>query len=64
MSLYVALKLIHVLGVGVFLFAHGVSGGASLLLRRPPPGSSRQLLELSQRSSMISNPALVPYMAQ
>ena len=44
---------------GAFLFAHGVSGGASLALRAPVSGYTRTLLTLSQRSAMVSSPALV-----
>src|SRR2546427_3851940 len=32
-TLYTWLFFVHVLAVGTFLFAHGVSGGASFLLR-------------------------------
>jgi uncharacterized membrane protein len=59
MGLYVWLKLIHVVSVAVFLFAHGVAGGASFLLRAPEPGTAGRLLKYSQRSSMVSNPALI-----
>jgi acyl-CoA synthetase (AMP-forming)/AMP-acid ligase II len=34
-NLYVWLKFFHLFGLSVFLFAHGVSGGASLALRAP-----------------------------
>src|SRR5262249_30877237 len=59
MSLYVALKFVHLLGVAVFLFAHGVAAGASLLLRQPVAASARQLLTVSQRSAIVANPALL-----
>ena len=57
--LYSWLLFIHVLSLGVFLFAHGVSGGASFLLRRPGSGSTRALLTISQRSGIVSNPAII-----
>jgi uncharacterized membrane protein len=58
-NLYVWLKFFHLLGLGVFLFAHGVSGGASLALRGPVSSESRRLLRLSQRSSIVANPSLL-----
>jgi uncharacterized membrane protein len=57
--LYSWLLFIHVLSLGVFLFAHGVSGGASFLLRGPVSGSTRALLRISQRSGIVSNPAII-----
>ena len=58
-NLYVWLKFFHLFGLAVFLFAHGVSGGASLALRGPLSIESRRLLRLSQRTSLISNPSLL-----
>ena len=58
-NLYVWLRFFHLFGLAVFLFAHGISGGASLLLRSPVSPDARKLLRLSQRSSFISNPALL-----
>jgi uncharacterized membrane protein len=58
-NLYVWLKFFHLFGLAVFLFAHGISGGASMLLRSPVSSDTRKLLQLSQRSSFISNPALL-----
>ena len=58
-SLYTWLLFIHVLAVATFLFAHGVSGGASLLLRGPVSDQTRSLLRLSQQSSFLSNPAIL-----
>ena len=43
----------------MFLFAHGVSGGASLALRGQLSADSRKLLRLSQVSSFVANPGLV-----
>jgi uncharacterized membrane protein len=57
--LYSWLLFIHVLSLGVFLFAHGVTGGASFLLRGPVTGSTRTLLRLSRTSGMIANPAII-----
>ena len=58
-NLYVWLRFFHLFGLAVFLFAHGISGGASLLLRSPVSSDTRKLLQLSQRSSFVSNPALL-----
>lgn len=58
-NLYVWLKFIHLLSLGAFLFAHGVSGGASFLLRGPVTGGTRTLLRVSQVSSFVSNPAII-----
>lgn len=58
-SLYVWLKFLHLLGVGIFLTAHGVSAGTSLALRgRPLDTVSRALLQLSIRSQAIAYPGL------
>ena len=59
MTLYVWLKLFHLLGVVVFLFAHGVSGGASIAIGRAPEADTRRLLRISQVSAMFSNPGLL-----
>jgi uncharacterized membrane protein len=59
-SLYVWLRFIHLVGVGAFLFGHGISGGASLALRaRPAAEVSRALLQLSIWSYRISYPGLI-----
>ena len=58
-SLYVWLKFVHLSFVFVFLFAHGISGGASLALRGAVAGSTRSLLTLSQRSAQAGTPALL-----
>jgi uncharacterized membrane protein len=58
-SLYAWLMFLHLLSLGTFLFAHGVSGGASLLLRGPVSEQTRRLLRLSQQSSFLSNPAIL-----
>lgn len=59
MTLYAWLKFFHIFGLAVFLFAHGVSGGASFGMRNSAPSTARQLLALSQRASFISNPGLL-----
>jgi len=59
MSLYVWLRFLHLFGVALFLFAHGVSGGAALVLRGPVSGHSRTLLRLSERSSLFANAGLI-----
>jgi hypothetical protein len=58
-SLYPWLLFFHLAGLFVFLFAHGISGGASFALRGAITGSTRSLLMLSQRSALLSNPALL-----
>ncbi|OLC46376.1 MAG: hypothetical protein AUH80_06835 [Chloroflexi bacterium 13_1_40CM_4_65_16] len=58
-TLYTWLFFVHVLAVGTFLFAHGVSGGASFLLRGPVSQQTRSLLRLSQQSSFLSSPAIL-----
>ena len=63
MSLYSLLQFVHLLGVAVFLFAHGLAAASSFLLRRPAPQSARQVLDLSRRSSMVANPALLVVIA-
>lgn len=58
-SLYVWLKFLHLAGLGVFLFGHGIAGGASLALRARPTGDvSRALLQLSMWSYRIAYPGL------
>ena len=57
--LYSWLLFIHVVSLGTFLFAHGVAGGASFLLRGPVSGSSRTLLRVSQMSGIVANPAII-----
>ena len=59
MTLYLWLKFFHLAGLVVFLFAHGVSGGASLALRGAVTANTRPLLRLSQQSAMLSTPALL-----
>lgn len=59
MTLYAWLKFFHILGLVTFLLAHGVSAGASLALRGPVSGQTRQLLTLSQRSAMFFYPGLL-----
>jgi len=57
--LYSWLLFVHVLSVGAFLFAHGVSGGASFLVRRPVTPMTGPLLRLSQMSGFVANPAIL-----
>jgi uncharacterized membrane protein len=57
--MYSWLLFVHVLSLGAFLFAHGVSGGASFLLRGPVTGATRNLLRVSQMSGMIADPAII-----
>lgn len=58
-SLYVWLKFFHLVGLGVFLFGHGISAGASLAVRgRSMDQVSRALLDLSVRSHSLAFPGL------
>ena len=58
-SLYLWLRFLHLAGLGVFLFGHGMAGGASLALRNRPAGEvSRALLQLSIWSYRIAYPGL------
>ncbi len=59
-SLYIWLKFLHLVGLGVFLFGHGVSGGVSLVLKSKPAADvSRALLQLSVWSYRITYPGLL-----
>jgi hypothetical protein len=59
-SLYVWLKFVHLVGLGAFLFGHGIAGGASLALRAKPAAEiSRSLLQLSIWSYRIAYPGLI-----
>jgi hypothetical protein len=58
-SLYLWLKFLHLVGLGVFLLGHGVSAGTSLVLRRPLADAMRgTLLQLSIRASYLAFPGL------
>lgn len=59
-SLYLWLKFAHLVGLGLFLFGHGISGGASFALHaRPAAAVSRSLLQLSTWSYRIAYPGLL-----
>jgi uncharacterized membrane protein len=59
-TLYVWLKFIHILGVGTFLFVHGIAGGLGFLLRATPaPAGTRPLLRVSQITGQASYPLLL-----
>lgn len=59
-SLYVWLKFLHLGGLGVFLFGHGIAAGAALAQRARPAGDvSRALLKLSIWSYAIAYPGLI-----
>ena len=59
-SLYIWLKFLHLVGLGVFLFGHGISGGVSLVLKsKPALDVSRALLMLSIWSYRITYPGLL-----
>ncbi|HEX2645728.1 MAG TPA: hypothetical protein VHO95_00715 [Candidatus Dormibacteraeota bacterium] len=59
MGLYTWLNFFHLLGVVVFFFAHGFAGATSFALRGQVTVATRPLLQLSQRASFVSNPALL-----
>lgn len=59
-SLYVWLKFTHLVGLALFLFGHGISGGTSYALRaRPSLDVSRAMLMLSVWSYRITYPGLL-----
>ena len=59
-SLYAWLKFLHLVGLAIFLFGHGVAAGNALALRaRPGPAVSRALLNLSIRSYALAYPGLL-----
>ena len=59
-SLYLWLKFFHIVGLGAFLIAHGVSAGTSLMLRRASTDATRAaLLRASIQSAAVFYPALV-----
>jgi Predicted integral membrane protein (DUF2269) len=59
-SLYLWLKFFHIVGLGAFLIAHGVSAGTSLMLRRASTDVRRAaLLRASIQSAAVFYPALV-----
>jgi len=58
-NLYTWLKFVHILGVAVFLFSHGVTGGVSFLVRGPVTSTTRGLLRASMVSSQAAYPVLL-----
>jgi hypothetical protein len=61
---YLGLKYVHLIAIFTFLFAHGVSGGASLLLQRPRDLETRRLLlETSYKALEFSTPSLFVILA-
>jgi type IV secretory pathway VirB2 component (pilin) len=58
-SSYAWLLFFHLSGLGVFLFAHGITAGSALALRGPVQPGTGKLLRLSQMSNFASNPALL-----
>jgi len=59
-SFYVWLKFFHLLGLAVFLFGHGISAGASLVVRsRPVDAVTGTLLSASNRANAIAYPGLL-----
>jgi hypothetical protein len=61
---YLWLKYVHLIAIFTFLFAHGVSGGASLLLTRQRDLEARRLLlETSYRALEFATPSLFAILA-
>ena len=59
-SLYVWLKFLHIVGVAVFLLAHGVSAGASLVVRQKAAAGARSvILPISLRANFVAFPGLL-----
>jgi hypothetical protein len=59
-SLYLWLKFLHIVGLGVFLLAHGISAGASLVIRQQAAAAARgAILQLSLRANFIAFPGLL-----
>ena len=59
-SLYVWLKFLHLVGLAAFLFGHGISGGASLVLQRPLPDTARAaILKVSIGAYAAAGPGLL-----
>ncbi|MEP6751899.1 MAG: DUF2269 family protein [Candidatus Dormiibacterota bacterium] len=59
-NLYLWLKFLHIAGLGVFLLAHGVAAGSSLMLRRASTNAMRAaLLRASIQSAVAFYPALL-----
>jgi hypothetical protein len=64
MNWYLWLKLVHLLAIFTFLFSHGISGGASLLLARSRDLEARRLLlETSFKAMELSTPSLFVILA-
>ncbi len=59
-SVYVWLKFFHLFGLGLFLFGHGISAAASLVVRgRPVDATTGALLSASARANSVAYPGLV-----
>lgn len=59
-SLYTWLKYLHIVGLAVFLLAHGISAGSSLVVRQPLAAAARgTILNLSLRANFVAYPGLV-----
>jgi hypothetical protein len=59
MTVYATLRFLHLAGLGLFLFGHGVTGATSLVLRGPVSGATRTLLQMSQRAAAIYYPGIL-----
>ena len=59
-SLYVWLKFLHIVGLAVFLLAHGVSAGASFVVRQKAAAAARSvILPISLRANFVALPGLL-----
>jgi hypothetical protein len=59
-SFYIWLKFLHLVGLGVFLLAHGVSAGASLVVRQKAAAGARSvILPISLRANFVAFPGLL-----
>ena len=59
-NLYAWLKFLHLIGLALFLFGHGITAGSAVTLRgRPGAAVSRVLLNVSIRSYAIAYPGLI-----
>jgi hypothetical protein len=59
-SLYIWLKFLHIVGLAVFLVAHGVSAGASIVVRQKAAAAARSvILPISLRANFVAFPGLL-----
>jgi uncharacterized membrane protein len=59
-NLYAWLKFLHLVGLAVFLFGHGITAGSAMAVRRRPGAAvSRAMLGVSMRSYAVAYPGLL-----